>query len=173
MFGKVIGGGMPVAAFGGKRDIMNCVAPLGPVYQAGTLSGNPVAVACGLATLHEIQQPGFYKRLSEQTAKLVKGLGAMAKKHGVAFSAQSIGGMFGIYFRGKCPPPSKKSWNAMPIASRLSSMPCSITVFIWLRAFTKPVSSPLPMTTPLSLARSKRLTRPLPKSNAYMVNLFS
>lgn len=103
MFGKVIGGGMPVAAFGGKRDIMNCVAPLGPVYQAGTLSGNPVAVACGLATLHEIQQPDFYKRLSEQTAKLVKGLGAMAKKHGVAFSAQSIGGMFGIYFRGKCP----------------------------------------------------------------------
>lgn len=103
MFGKVIGGGMPVAAFGGKRDIMNCVAPLGPVYQAGTLSGNPVAVACGLATLHEILQPGFYKRLSEQTAKLVKGLGAMAKKHGVAFSAQSIGGMFGIYFRGKCP----------------------------------------------------------------------
>ena len=103
MFGKVIGGGMPVAAFGGKRDIMNCVAPLGPVYQAGTLSGNPVAVTCGLATLHEIQQPGFYKRLSEQTAKLVKGLGAMAKKHGVAFSAQSIGGMFGIYFRGKCP----------------------------------------------------------------------
>lgn len=82
---------------------MNSVAPLGPVYQAGTLSGNPVAVTCGLATLHEIQQPGFYKRLlSEQTAKLVKGLGAMAKKHGVAFSAQSIGGMFGIYFR-KCP----------------------------------------------------------------------
>lgn len=103
MFGKVIGGGMPVAAFGGKRDIMNSVAPLGPVYQAGTLSGNPVAVTCGLATLHEIQKPGFYKRLSEQTAKLVKGLGAMAKKHGVAFSAQSIGGMFGIYFRGKCP----------------------------------------------------------------------
>ena len=150
MFGKVIGGGMPVAAFGGKRDIMNCVAPLGPVYQAGTLSGNPVAVACGLATLHEIQQPGFYKRLSEQTAKLVKGLGAMAKKHGVAFSAQSIGG-----------------------ASRLSSMPCSITVFIWLRAFTKPVSSLLLMTTPSSHARSKRLTRLLPKSNAYMVNLFS
>lgn len=103
MFGKVIGGGMPVAAFGGRADIMNCVAPLGPVYQAGTLSGNPVAVACGLATLHEIQTPGFYKRLSDQTAKLVKGLGAAAKKHGVAFSAQSVGGMFGIYFRGKCP----------------------------------------------------------------------
>ena len=101
--GKIIGGGMPVGAFGGRREVMDALAPTGPVYQAGTLSGNPVAVACGLATLHEIQQPGFYKRLSEQTAKLVKGLGAMAKKHGVAFSAQSIGGMFGIYFRGKCP----------------------------------------------------------------------
>lgn len=103
MFGKVIGGGMPVAAFGGKRDIMNCVAPLGPVYQAGTLSGNPVAVACGLATLKEIQAPDFYKRLSAQAAKLVRGLGEAAKKHGVQFSAQSMGGMFGIYFRGSCP----------------------------------------------------------------------
>lgn len=103
MFGKVIGGGMPVAAFGGKRDIMNCVAPLGPVYQAGTLSGNPVAVACGLATLKEIQAPDFYKRLSAQAAKLVRGLGEAAKKHGVQFSAQSMGGMFGIYFRGFCP----------------------------------------------------------------------
>lgn len=103
MFGKVIGGGMPVAAFGGKRDIMNCVAPLGAVYQAGTLSGNPVAVACGLATLEEIQAPDFYKRLSAQAAKLVRGLGEAAKKHGVQFSAQSMGGMFGIYFRGSCP----------------------------------------------------------------------
>lgn len=103
MFGKVIGGGMPVAAFGGKRDIMKCVAPLGAVYQAGTLSGNPVAVACGLATLKEIQAPDFYKRLSAQAAKLVRGLGEAAKKHGVQFSAQSMGGMFGIYFRGSCP----------------------------------------------------------------------
>lgn len=103
MFGKVIGGGMPVAAFGGKRDIMNCVAPLGAVYQAGTLSGNPVAVACGLTTLKEIQAPDFYKRLSAQAAKLVRGLGEAAKKHGVQFSAQSMGGMFGIYFRGSCP----------------------------------------------------------------------
>ncbi len=103
MFGKVIGGGMPVAAFGGKRDIMNCVAPLGAVYQAGTLSGNPVAVACGLATLKEIQAPDFYKRLSAQAAKLVRSLGEAAKKHGVQFSAQSMGGMFGIYFRGSCP----------------------------------------------------------------------
>ncbi len=103
MFGKVVGGGMPVAAFGGKRDIMNCVAPLGAVYQAGTLSGNPVAVACGLASLKEIQAPDFYKRLSAQAAKLVRGLGEAAKKHGVQFSAQSMGGMFGIYFRGSCP----------------------------------------------------------------------
>lgn len=103
MFGKVIGGGMPVAAFGGKRDIMNCIAPLGPVYQAGTLSGNPVAVACGLATLKEIQAPDFYNRLSAQSAKLVRGLGEAAKKHGVQFSAQSMGGMFGIYFRSSCP----------------------------------------------------------------------
>lgn len=103
MFGKIIGGGMPMAAFGGKREIMNSVAPLGAVYQAGTLSGNPVAVACGLATLKEIQAPDFYKRLSAQTAKLVTGLGEKAKKHGVPFSAVSIGGMFGIFFRSKCP----------------------------------------------------------------------
>ena len=103
MFGKVIGGGMPVAAFGGRADIMNCIAPLGSVYQAGTLSGNPVAVACGLATLKAIQEPGFYDRLAEQTRKLVIGLGNVAQKHGVAFSAQSVGGMFGIYFRDKVP----------------------------------------------------------------------
>ena len=74
MMGKVIGGGMPVAAFGGRREVMNKIAPLGPVYQAGTLSGNPVAVACGLATLKEIQKPGFYESLSEKTTKLVTGL---------------------------------------------------------------------------------------------------
>lgn len=103
MFGKVIGGGMPVAAFGGKKEIMQCIAPLGGVYQAGTLSGNPVAVACGLTTLKMIQEEGFYERLSAQTMKLIKGLGEAAKEAGVAFSAQSIGGMFGIYFRDRCP----------------------------------------------------------------------
>jgi glutamate-1-semialdehyde 2,1-aminomutase len=96
--GKVIGGGMPVGAFGGRRDIMERIAPLGPVYQAGTLSGNPVAVAAGLATLRAIQAAGFYERLARQTQALVDGLSAEARKHGVAFSAQSIGGMFGIYF---------------------------------------------------------------------------
>jgi len=101
--GKVIGGGMPVGAFGGRRDIMEKIAPLGPVYQAGTLSGNPVAVAAGLATLKAIQAPQFYAHLSERTRALVEGLSAAAAKHGVAFSAQSIGGMFGIYFAATPP----------------------------------------------------------------------
>ena len=101
--GKVIGGGMPLGAFGGKREIMQQIAPLGPVYQAGTLSGNPVAVAAGLTTLKLIQAPGFYESLTQKTKMLCTGLVEAAKKHGVAFSAQSIGGMFGIYFRRSCP----------------------------------------------------------------------
>ena len=101
--GKVIGGGMPLAAFGGKREIMEKIAPLGPVYQAGTLSGNPVAVAAGLATLKLIQRPGFYAELTARTGALCDGLAAAAKKHGVTFSAQSVGGMFGLYFRESCP----------------------------------------------------------------------
>lgn len=98
MLGKVIGGGMPVAAFGGRADIMEKIAPKGAVYQAGTLSGNPVAVACGMATLKEIQRPGFYDELGDQTKKLVDGLTAAARDAGVPFSADSVGGMFGIYF---------------------------------------------------------------------------
>ena len=101
--GKVIGGGMPVGAFGGRREIMHKIAPLGPVYQAGTLSGNPVAVAAGLATLKAIQAPGFYDRLGATTRALTDGLAAAAAKAGVAFSAQSIGGMFGIYFARDVP----------------------------------------------------------------------
>ena len=101
--GKVIGGGMPLGAFGGKREIMQQIAPLGPVYQAGTLSGNPVAVAAGLTTLKLIQAPGFYESLTQKTKMLCTGLVEAAKKHDVAFSAQSIGGMFGIYFRRSCP----------------------------------------------------------------------
>ena len=94
--GKVVGGGMPLAAFGGRADIMAYLAPLGPVYQAGTLSGNPVAVAAGLATLAEIRQDGFFANLSAQTAKLVAGLNELGKDHGLC--AQSVGGMFGVYF---------------------------------------------------------------------------
>ncbi len=101
--GKVIGGGMPVGAFGGRRDIMEMIAPLGPVYQAGTLSGNPVAVAAGLATLRAIKAPGFYERLSARTRSLTDGLAGAAADAGVPFSAQSIGGMFGIYFSASVP----------------------------------------------------------------------
>lgn len=101
--GKVIGGGMPVGAFGGRREIMARIAPLGPVYQAGTLSGNPVAVAAGLATLKLLQVPGFHESLARRTRQLCDGLLAAAAKHGVVFSAQSIGGMFGLYFRSQCP----------------------------------------------------------------------
>jgi glutamate-1-semialdehyde 2,1-aminomutase len=103
ILGKVIGGGMPLAAFGGRRDIMQCLAPLGPVYQAGTLSGNPVAVAAGLETLRQIQAQGFFDELTKQTRKLTDGLSTVAKKHGITFCAQSVGGMFGLYFR-KNPP---------------------------------------------------------------------
>ncbi|MEF8716174.1 MAG: glutamate-1-semialdehyde 2,1-aminomutase [Accumulibacter sp.] len=101
--GKVIGGGMPVGAFGGRRDIMARIAPLGPVYQAGTLSGNPVAVAAGLATLRLLQAGGLHELLAQRTRQLTDGLVAAAQKQGVAFSAQAIGGMFGLYFRSACP----------------------------------------------------------------------
>ncbi|MBM3360788.1 MAG: glutamate-1-semialdehyde-2,1-aminomutase [Betaproteobacteria bacterium] len=101
--GKVIGGGLPVGAFGGRRDIMQCLAPLGPVYQAGTLSGNPVAVAAGLATLKLIQAPHFYEALTKKTKALVDGLTKAARDLHVKFSAQSVGGMFGIYFSEKAP----------------------------------------------------------------------
>ena len=101
--GKVIGGGMPVGAFGGRRDIMEKIAPLGPVYQAGTLSGNPVAVAAGLATLKLVSQPGFTAGIEKVTQTLVAGLAEEAKRAGVAFSAQSVGSMFGIYFRERVP----------------------------------------------------------------------
>jgi len=96
--GKVIGGGMPVGAFGGKREIMEKIAPLGPVYQAGTLSGNPVAMAAGLQTLQLIATPGFYDVLSAITEKLAAGLVAQAEKAGVPLTYNQVGGMFGIFF---------------------------------------------------------------------------
>ena len=101
--GKVIGGGMPVGAFGGRRDVMQAIAPLGPVYQAGTLSGNPVALAAGLATLDLVQAPSFYEQLGARTRELCEGLAAAARRRGVAFSALSVGGMFGLYFRESPP----------------------------------------------------------------------
>jgi glutamate-1-semialdehyde 2,1-aminomutase len=101
--GKVIGGGMPVGAFGGKRAIMERIAPLGPVYQAGTLSGNPVAVAAGLATLNLIRDQTFFDRLAVSTRSLVDGLVIAARAAGVPFAAASVGGMFGIYFGERVP----------------------------------------------------------------------
>ena len=101
--GKVIGGGLPVGAFGGRRDIMQCLAPVGPVYQAGTLSGNPVAVAAGLATLKLIQTPGFHDKLASTTHQLCSGLTEAAQARRIAFSARNVGGMFGLYFRATPP----------------------------------------------------------------------
>ena len=101
--GKVIGGGLPVGAFGGRRDIMRAIAPLGPVYQAGTLSGNPVAVAAGLATLKLVQAAGFYDHLTAATRALCEGVARAAQDHGVPFSAAGVGGMFGLYFRAAPP----------------------------------------------------------------------
>lgn len=101
--GKVIGGGLPVAAFGGSSALMHNMAPIGPVYQAGTLSGNPVAVAAGMTTLSIVQEPGFYEKLSAQAAKLVDGLTTAAKEAGVTFCADSVGGMFGMYFSASIP----------------------------------------------------------------------
>ncbi len=101
--GKVIGGGMPVGAFGGRRDIMHAIAPLGSVYQAGTLSGSPVAVAAGLASLKLVRAPGFHDSLAQRARQLVEGLAAAASAAGVVFSADAIGGMFGVYFSAEVP----------------------------------------------------------------------
>jgi len=101
--GKVIGGGLPVAAFGGRREVMRHLAPLGAVYQAGTLSGNPVALAAGMSTLKLVQEPGFYEHLSAQTNRLVQGLCGASQEAGVAFCADAVGGMFGLYFTESVP----------------------------------------------------------------------
>lgn len=101
--GKVIGGGMPLAGFGGRKEIMDCLAPIGSVYQAGTLSGNPIAVTAGLANLEIIQQTGFYENLADKAHKLVTGLTAIAHKHSIPFCGDSIGGMFGFYFADTIP----------------------------------------------------------------------
>ena len=103
VFGKVIGGGMPLAAFGASKAVMSLLAPLGPVYQAGTLSGNPVATACGLATLREISKPGFFEALSARTTSLVRGLEGVARDAGVPFVGDCQGGMFGFYFADELP----------------------------------------------------------------------
>jgi glutamate-1-semialdehyde 2,1-aminomutase len=100
-FGKIIGGGMPVGAYGGRRDLMEQIAPAGPIYQAGTLSGNPVAMAAGLAILELIQAPGFHAALSAKTLQLIDGLQSVARDEGVPFSTNHVGGMFGLFFTGE------------------------------------------------------------------------
>jgi len=100
-FGKIIGGGMPVGAYGGRRDLMQQVAPSGPVYQAGTLSGNPVAMAAGLAMLELVQAPGFHDELARRTRLLCDGLQAIADETGLPFSTNRVGGMFGLFFSGE------------------------------------------------------------------------
>lgn len=96
--GKIIGGGMPVGAFGGKREIMQHIAPLGAVYQAGTLSGNPIAMAAGLAALTEISKPGVYQALTAKTTELLNGFSAAAARHGIPLATNQVGGMFGVFF---------------------------------------------------------------------------
>mgnify|MGYP000979980446 CR=1 FL=1 len=102
-FGKAAANGMPLSIVAGRKDIMECISPLGGVYQAGTLSGNPIAVAAGLKTLEIIQREGFYENLTARTEQLVKGFQTAANKAGVAFTADSVGGMFGLYFSGSLP----------------------------------------------------------------------
>ena len=99
-FGKIVGGGMPVGCFGGKRTIMGCIAPLGPVYQAGTLSGNPLAMAAGLTTLKLISRPGFHQELTDFTSRLLAGLQERADAASIPFVTTQAGGMFGLYFSG-------------------------------------------------------------------------
>jgi glutamate-1-semialdehyde 2,1-aminomutase len=96
--GKIIGGGMPVGAFGGRQEIMEMVAPLGPIYQAGTLSGNPIAMTAGLATLNQLEQPGFYDNLSTKTQRLAEGLVTRAKAFNIPLTTNFVGGMFGLFF---------------------------------------------------------------------------
>ena len=115
--GKVIGGGMPVGAFGGKREIMEHIAPLGPVYQAGTLSGNPIAMAAGLKTLELISAPGFYQTLSEKVDYLVNGILAAAQAAGVAMTSNHVGGMFGLFF------------SEQPVTSFAQATRCNIEQF--------------------------------------------
>jgi glutamate-1-semialdehyde 2,1-aminomutase len=117
-FGKVIGGGLPVGAFGGKRELMELVAPQGPVYQAGTLSGNPVAMAAGLATLDLISAPGFYKQLAARTGQLVSGMRDAARLAGVPMAFAQVGGMFGLFF------------TTLPEVTRFSEvMQCDVEAF--------------------------------------------
>jgi glutamate-1-semialdehyde 2,1-aminomutase len=153
--GKVIGGGMPVGAFGGKQAIMEHIAPLGPVYQAGTLSGNPVAMAAGLATLDLVSAPGFFEDLSVKVQRLMEGILHQAREAGVSLRTNHLGGMFGLFFT-----------QAPEVTRYADVMGCDQTRFKtffhgMLRASTsphrpsKPASYPAPIPMPISMRRSR------------------
>lgn len=140
--GKVIGGGMPLAAFGGRKDIMECISPLGGVYQAGTLSGNPIAVAAGLKTLEIIQREGFYENLTALTQRLANGIADAAKAHGVEFTADSVGACSACIL----PTMHRKTtpiWR-VPIStvSNISSTVCSTAMLPSARPLMKPALFP-------------------------------
>ncbi len=158
--GKVIGGGMPVGAFGGKREIMEKIAPLGPVYQAGTLSGNPVAMTAGLATLNLISQAGFFETLTKKTERLVSGFMERAKEAGVALASNQVGAMFGIFFTGE----EKVSNFAQSTACdqerfKHFSMPCSIRVSTWHPPHLKRALFPPPTPTAILMQLWQRPPR--------------
>jgi len=110
-FGKIIGAGLPVGAFGGKKDIMSCIAPLGGVYQAGTLSGNPLAMRAGIAMFEDLTVDGFYDELAQKTKKLMDGLQAAAKHHGIQLRTNHLGGMFGMFFMKDADTPTPKNFD--------------------------------------------------------------
>ena len=114
--GKIVGGGLPVGAFGGRRDIMERLAPLGPIYQAGTLSGNPVAMAAGLATLEAVSRPGFHAALAAATGRLVGGVAAAAREAGIALATNHVCGMFGLFFTSEQPVTSYRQVMACDVA---------------------------------------------------------
>jgi glutamate-1-semialdehyde 2,1-aminomutase len=159
VLGKVIGGGMPVAAFGGSRQVMKHLAPLGAVYQAGTLSGNPVAVACGMATLKLIQVPGFYDRLGARTQALVEGFVRAAQDSAVAFAGDHVGGMFGLYFADVVPATYAQVMAADKDRFNRFSTQCSTAACIWRRRRSRPVSFRLRTTTRCSRRPWRRRNR--------------
>jgi glutamate-1-semialdehyde 2,1-aminomutase len=118
IFGKVIGGGMPVGAYGGRADIMRKLAPEGPVYQGGTLSGNPVAMAAGLATLRLLDNPDAYARLAEQSARLMDGLKDIGHEAGVPLQTASFGGLMGLFF------------SAQPVRNYTEALACDVQAFV-------------------------------------------
>ena len=156
--GKIVGGGMPVGAFGGRRDIMQHIAPLGPVYQAGTLSGNPVAMAAGLATLDGIGAPGFHTRLAALTDRLVTGIAGAARRSGVPLATNHVCGMFGLFFTSAATVTAlrRRRLHATSSGSSAFSTACSTPASISRHRRSKRASSRSPIPRPTSTRRLSR-----------------